>query len=199
MEAESICLVCQQSRKDGNHMLAHTESELREGAGLHRSETGTDLGTTGFHQECEQRLVLVSVSRRRWSVNQENSKDTEILADSLYYLYSVRKDLEIVLSIETLELFCFPCDVELLDEHITRQFGDPAKKIVALRKHILCLMQDYYLQHAGLKILGYCESLQSVGVNLLGNIALPNSFSAAMYAVWSVPYLRYVFLVLTRS
>ena len=123
---------------------------------------------------------------------QENAQDTEILADSLFYLYSVRKDLEIVISVETLELFCFPCDVELLDEHITRQFGDPAKKIVALRKFILSKMQQYYQESANIRILGYNDNLQDTGLNLLGYYTLPNSFSAAMYGLWSVPYLRYV-------
>ena len=75
--------------------------------------------------------------------DQEAVKDRLVLSDSLHQLFLDRKDLRLVLSFDSLEIFCFACDLEILDEDITRQFATAEKLIVSARTELLGMIRDY--------------------------------------------------------
>ena len=46
--------------------------------------------------------------------------------------------------LDTLELFCFQCDMELLDENITRQFTVSDKPVMKIRDMFIKSLEVYY-------------------------------------------------------
>lgn len=63
----------------------------------------------------------------------------------MHSLFTERKDIKIILSFDTLEIFCFRCDIEVLDEDITRQFHTEEKAVIHIRQSILNIMQEYMM------------------------------------------------------
>ena len=121
-----------------------------------------------------------------------------LLSDSLHQLFLDRKDLRLVLSFDSLEIFCFSCDLEILDEHITRQFGSAEKLVVHARQELLAIVRDFSFAKysrpwsAGIETLDLVDWHRQFKIHLLNNSTISNSFNAVVYLLWSIPYIRYV-------
>ena len=95
---------------------------------------------------------------------------------------------------DSLEIYCFQCEIEILDEVIMRQFGPGSlpKPIVEFKVKVIEKIMDFLKKKSGVGLLDSKVSFENTGLHLLQNASLSNSFSTAMYLLWSIPYIRYV-------
>lgn len=96
-----------------------------------------------------------------------------------------------------MEIYCFNCEVEILDENITRQFTCKDKHIVKFKEKILTMIQEHFLISNGKQVFSSEATFKLTGLQLLSTNNLTNAFSTVMYTLWSIPYLRYVIISLS--
>ena len=119
------------------------------------------------------------------------------MADSLYNLFSLRKDFTIVVSLDSLEIFCFKCDMEVLDEDVVRS-SSRDKPVLAFRKRLIGLLEEHLakskskLESAGSKAISSLEWFSQFKLNRLAGLTLSNTFHAIVYSLYSIEYIRYV-------
>ena len=70
------------------------------------------------------------------------------MADSLFNLFSLRKDLSVVVSMDSLEIFCFKCDMEVLDEDVVRS-SNRDRPVLQIRKRLICLLEEHFIGFQG--------------------------------------------------
>lgn len=108
--------------------------------------------------ECPEHQLFVCIDE----VIMGGSEGRVLTTESLHSLFTLRKDLTLVVNFETLEVFCFACDIELLDEDITRQLACPQKKVVRIRQAFIDMIEDYYMtvlsRHNITRAEGYWEA-----------------------------------------
>ena len=96
------------------------------------------------------------------------------------------------MNIETLEIYCFVCEIELLDENLTRRFGCKKRPLIDFKEGIMTLIKEYASKVENISILDSNQTMANCGINLLLSSSLANTFSAALYVLWSIEFVRTV-------
>ena len=98
---------------------------------------------------------------------------------------------KLVLNFETLEVYCFGCEVELLDELLARRSAARQRPLVEVKEHLVELLRRFSRHHGGDALDGPRFFAQA-GLHLLVGTSLANSFAAVLYTLWGLEYVRTV-------
>lgn len=96
------------------------------------------------------------------------------------------------MNFETLEIYCFECEIELLDENLTRRFGSKKRPLIDFKEAVMLMFKEYASKVENITVLDSNQSMANCGVNMLISSSLANTFSAALYALWSIEFIRTV-------
>lgn len=113
--------------------------------------------------------------------------------------HQVESKRKVFINLGTMELHCFDCNSEILDENLisvppkNRSLVNLKKDIKsALRIAILKTFSTCFTHRSEMQVFPPA-SLQEFGLNFLQSNNMTNSFPISIYLLWSIPYLRTLF------
>jgi hypothetical protein len=124
-------------------------------------------------------------------------KRADCIIDSAQLLEHKHKyDAKLYINLFTLEIVCFKCNLEILDEMFTT---DPLEKLLKFKARVKDLITTLITKTLGSRsfiagIRAFSTATIS-GIKHLGMPSLVYSYPVFFYLLWSVPYFRFVELV----